>query len=173
MALIQCSECKKKISENAETCPNCGNIITYRMVYEYKDKQRRMMKKSLIFLAISVALLLFVSLIFSGDDTKTNSTTPSENIATTTSTQETPVVEIVRNSSWDSSVSQVRVWLKENLNDPKSLEFIEWSKVVKNGNGSFKVRVKYRAKNSFGGYIVNNQVITLDASGNVINFKDF
>ena len=27
MALIKCSECLKEISENAKTCPHCGNPI--------------------------------------------------------------------------------------------------------------------------------------------------
>lgn len=28
MALINCKECNKKISENAKTCPHCGNPNT-------------------------------------------------------------------------------------------------------------------------------------------------
>ena len=61
------------------------------------------------------------------------------------------------NSSWDAAVAPVVSWLKSNLKDPKSLEFIEWSPVTKinlDGEYYWAVRVKYRAKNSFGGYVV-------------------
>ena len=76
--------------------------------------------------------------------------------------------EVVYNSEWDGSVRQVKSYLKNNLKDPGSYEGIEWSPVVKNGDGTFKVRHKYRAKNSFGGYVVEEQIFTLDSEGNVI-----
>ena len=40
MALIQCSECGKQISSNAESCPHCGNPIQKKHTdissYEHK-----------------------------------------------------------------------------------------------------------------------------------------
>ena len=27
MALVKCTDCGKEVSENAETCPNCGNPV--------------------------------------------------------------------------------------------------------------------------------------------------
>ena len=45
---------------------------------------------------------------------------------------------------------------------------IEWGNVVPGADGGFVVRVKYRAKNSFGGYVIEDQVFSLDAQGNVI-----
>ena len=77
-------------------------------------------------------------------------------------------VEIVRNSGWDGSVLQVKRFLKGNVKDPSSLEFIEWSPVRKTTDGRFLVRVRYRARNSFGGYVVENNVFLLSATGNVI-----
>lgn len=79
--------------------------------------------------------------------------------------------EIVHNLSWDGSVLQVESWLKQNLKDPDSFEAIEWSKVIKNENGYF-VRCKYRAKNSFGGYAVENKLFMLNSSGEVITVTD-
>lgn len=32
MALIKCSECGKEVSENAASCPNCGNPISNKQV---------------------------------------------------------------------------------------------------------------------------------------------
>lgn len=75
--------------------------------------------------------------------------------------------EVVYNSSWDGSVRQVEKYLKKNLKDPDSYQSIEWSPVVKNNDGTFMVRHKYRAKNSFGGYVVEEKIFMLDSSGNV------
>jgi hypothetical protein len=75
--------------------------------------------------------------------------------------------ETVYNSSYDGSVYQVERYLERNLKDPDSFEAIEWSSVVKRADGGFMVRCKYRAKNSFGGYVVENQAFILDSTGNV------
>lgn len=77
----------------------------------------------------------------------------------------------VENSSWDGSVRQVEKYLKNSLKDPKSYESIEWSEVQKDGS-NYKVRHKYRAKNSFGGYVVSNQIFVLNRQGEVINVID-
>ncbi len=74
----------------------------------------------------------------------------------------------VENSSWDGSASQVKNWVTANVKDPDSLQFIEWSPVLPQANGEFMVRVKYRAKNSFGGYVVEEQLFFLSSSGNIL-----
>lgn len=82
--------------------------------------------------------------------------------------------EIVYNSSWDASVKQVDKWLRDNLNDPKSLEIVEWSKVVKTEDGSgYLVRCKYRAKNSFGAMVLENKIFALDKDGVVTYSEDW
>jgi hypothetical protein len=78
----------------------------------------------------------------------------------------------VQNSSFDASVEQVERYLKNHLKDPRSYQAIEWSSVTKRDDGSYYVRHKYRAKNSFGGYVVNEQLFYLDAKGNVTSVKD-
>ena len=79
----------------------------------------------------------------------------------------------VKNSPWDSSVYQVKQWYKKNLKDPDSVQYIEWSPVIKMPNGSYAVRVKYRARNSFNGYVVQEDVCGLNALGNVISCVDY
>lgn len=76
----------------------------------------------------------------------------------------------VQNSSWDGSVRHVEVYLKNTLKDPKSYESIEWSKVIETETG-YVVWHKYRAKNSFGGYVIENQKFYLDFKGNVIKVE--
>lgn len=81
----------------------------------------------------------------------------------------------VKNNYLDSSVHQVESYLRNYLNDPKSYEGIEWSKVNEtknNDNYKYWVRHKFRAKNSLGGYVIENKIFYLDKNGNVINEID-
>lgn len=71
----------------------------------------------------------------------------------------------VENSPWDGSVHAVERYLKADfLKDPDSFQAIEWGKVVK-GCGTYAVALKYRARNSFGGYVVETRIFSLDADG--------
>ena len=72
----------------------------------------------------------------------------------------------VQNSAWDGSVWQAKKYIKSQLKDPDSYESIEWSNVVKNDNG-YCVRHKFRAKNSFGAYTVEEYIIYLNEKGTV------
>ena len=158
MALTQCPECKKNISENADSCPHCGNPVDKEKILAFKEKQKQTNKKIWIFVAISVAFFSIVMLIPSGGSSSNKSTTSRETVT---------------NSSLDASVYQVKSWLNSNLKDPDSIEYIEWSEVQKTGTGNYKVRVKYRAKNSLGGYAVENKIFTLSSSGSITNVDDY
>jgi hypothetical protein len=83
--------------------------------------------------------------------------------------------EAVAKSAWDGSVRQVETYLKRNLKDPGSFDAIEWSAVEKIDlpTHKYQVRCKYRAKNSFGAYVISNQIFYLDKDGNVVNARDF
>lgn len=72
----------------------------------------------------------------------------------------------VKNSD-NGSVWQVEEYLKRNLKDPDSYESIEWGTVTRNDNG-YLVRHKYRAKNSFGGYVIESINFQLNTQGNVV-----
>ena len=64
-----------------------------------------------------------------------------------------------KNSEWDGRVDPVVEYLRNNLNDYDSSEFVEWSPVTKlevKGEPFWVVRLKLRAKNAFGGYILKN-----------------
>ncbi len=83
--------------------------------------------------------------------------------------------EIVRNSPYDNSVHQVESYLGRTLLDPDSFEPISWSKVQKMENSDFGykfvVRLKYRAKNSFNGYVEESKLFYLNENGKVVNVK--
>jgi len=63
------------------------------------------------------------------------------------------------NSEYDGRVDAVVEYLKNTLNDYDSSEFVEWSKVTKvqvKGEPFRAVRLKLRAKNAFGAYLLKN-----------------
>lgn len=75
-------------------------------------------------------------------------------------------------SSRDGAVYVVKRYLEQKVKDPKSLEFIEWSPValLKLPDGeAWGVRVKYRAKNSFGGYVVETGLVAI-RNDQIVNF---
>ena len=74
----------------------------------------------------------------------------------------------VTNSPWDGSVGVVERYLKASvLKDPDSFQAVEWSRIVK-GCGDYAVRLKYRARNSFGGYVVETRDFVISADGVVV-----
>ncbi len=86
--------------------------------------------------------------------------------------KDTTPIEVVMNSPWDGSVSQVENYIKSHINDPDSYQSITWYNVIKKGNGNFIVNHKYRAKNVFGGYIVKIQKFILNHNGVVLEVQD-
>lgn len=159
MALKKCKECGKEISTKAIKCPHCGAPV------------RRQFKLGCgSFILILIALGFMMSL-FDSDPVKEGS---SDKKASSTSIQSKPR-ETVSNSAWDGSVRQVERYLKDNLVDPGSFDDIEWSAVQKVDLPTHKyfVRCKYRAKNSFGGYVISNQIFYLDSQGNVVNVMNY
>jgi len=76
----------------------------------------------------------------------------------------------VRNSPYDNSVYQVEQYLKSVLKDPDSYQPISWGNVQEFSDG-YTVRHTYRAKNSFGGYVVESKTFMLDNSGSVIGVR--
>lgn len=76
----------------------------------------------------------------------------------------------VGNDEYNGSVKQVVTYLKENLNDPRSYESISWSKVMHKDN-YYLVRHKYRAKNSLGGYVIENKLFYIDLYGKIYKIE--
>lgn len=70
-------------------------------------------------------------------------------------------------SAWDGSIRPVKDFIEKNLPDRKSFEAIEWSKVLQSGPGECVVRLKFRAKNGFGGYVIENMLFSFDRTGRV------
>ena len=170
--LIQCPKCEAVSDEAKSICPSCG--VVYEKLFnpspsvaaaqqaarplpvgEQQAAQAPSPKsgdqQKLGCGTIAVVLVLVFMWLGRDADSPANSAPK----------------EVVYNSPLDGAVYQVERYLEKNLKDPDSFDAIEWSSVVKRADGGFMVRCKYRAKNSFGGYVIENQAFMLDAKGNV------
>jgi hypothetical protein len=75
------------------------------------------------------------------------------------------------NAGWNGKVYCVDHYLKRTLNDYDSAEYLEWSPVTRmdvKGEPYWVVRLKLRAKNSFGAFIVKD-VVFLIRQNEVVN----
>jgi len=147
-------------------CPSCG-IIYAKYTPKPKSARRPAITQKEVFefwakAGMSVVAVLFIGYaIFSVTFTRPEPTRHAPSAARVET-------KAVYNSPWDGSVRQVERYLKASLKDPGSFSAIEWSPVVEGTGGGFTVRCKFRAKNSLGGFVVENHLFNLDSSGNVI-----
>lgn len=69
MALISCPECKKKFSDTAAACPNCGYTLTPEKIADIRKKEQQAQKVGAIGCLSAVAILVSLYLVgsFSSD----------------------------------------------------------------------------------------------------------
>lgn len=75
------------------------------------------------------------------------------------------------NSPYDGRVEAADAYLRSHLNDYDSSEYVEWSKVIKTTFGSeeyWAVKLKLRAKNAFGAYLLKDVIFYMQ-KGEVVN----
>jgi len=72
-------------------------------------------------------------------------------------------------SSWDGSHNNLKKWVKNNMNDPKSFEHVETTYTDK--GDYLLVYMKYRGKNSFGAKVLQTVIGTVDLNGNIHSVK--
>lgn len=73
----------------------------------------------------------------------------------------------------DGSVLWVERYLKQHyLKDPDSYQSIDWGRVQKTDDGKLQVRHKFRARNSFGGYVVDDMIFTFSEQGNIYTVQN-
>lgn len=112
-----------------------------------KNEERRYLNTKIKILAI-VLFGIFFTLISSNSEKKKEKYKP-----------------IINN--WNNLSYVVSDFLKENLKDPSSLEIIEASKVYEKDsdpdseNKKYYQKTTYRAKNSFGGYVIETKTFII------------
>lgn len=87
MALIRCKECGKKVSDQAEQCPNCGFSIIQSVIYN-NNKANNSKKTIKYFLLIGVIIFIAGLLKTNNENTKTSSTTSNNSISLTQNNKE-------------------------------------------------------------------------------------
>lgn len=66
-------------------------------------------------------------------------------------------------SGWDGSHTGVVRWVKNNLKDPDSYKHKETRITPALKDGKHILVMEYRAKNSFGGYVINSVMASVDS----------
>lgn len=162
MALITCPECKKKISDITDSCPNCGYKLTLEKVAEIKKKEQQVQKGCGIgcLAVIVIFAILYMIGSFSSDSQKTKTKIPK--------TQgEIRKEQIEKNfSAWDGSHFGLTALIKKTMNNPDSYKHVEtvyWDK-----GDHLVVKTTFRGTNVFGGVVTNWVMAKVDLNGNVI-----
>lgn len=160
--MTKCEACEATISEAAVTCPKCGHPM------KKQPKQNKSSSSGCLVIVLALVILGVV-----GSQLPSTGTGSGKKTATTTeakaplSPEEKRKQQIKRQfSAWDGAHINLEMLIEENLKDPDSYQHIE-TRYRDNGD-SILVTTKYRAKNSFGGYVVNTVVATYDLEGNLL-----
>ena len=164
---IQCSNCGINLTideglKNEEyiKCLSCGCIVQNTIYMQNKKKkERRQWTSALIFLAIIIVIISSIGEQSSFSGSYNNTENYGNN----------------KGPSQTEAMAGVRVYLKLHyLKDPDSYEGISWEAfgIYNKDNNTYFALHKYRAKNSYGGYVVEEKLFVLDSDGNVIKVVD-
>lgn len=167
----------RKVQEPAEDerkifCPKCGNVLQIpdslrntpilncpiccfdfsNPLYEHnnelpknsKEEKKKNTPKKIFFIVATIILFIFI---------KGNT-------------------DLTSNRNSDSHrKGLIRYYLKnEYLKDPESYQAIDWS-TTQSGDKTY-VTHKYRAKNSFGGYVIEEKTFIFDSDGQLLNIAN-
>jgi predicted nucleic-acid-binding Zn-ribbon protein len=159
---IYCSKCGTRNFADDKICGVCKSKLSSATNSQDKNQSTPKISGCAWIIIISLAVLGYTT--FFGEDNKKSSASK----------------ERIFNSEWDASVQQVEEYLKNSyLKDPDSYKSISWSEVFKLndtkqvGFASYQVRHKYSAKNSFGGYVIEEKLFKLDYQGNILDVQDY
>jgi hypothetical protein len=141
-------------------CLSCGCIIQNPIyIQNKKNKERRQW--------IAVLIFLVVVIIFNISSREYSTSSKGNNRIENYGSNKGP--------SQTKAMAGVRVYLKRHyLKDPDSYEGISWEAfgIYNKDNNTYFALHKYRAKNSYGGYVVEEKLFVLDSDGNVIKVVD-
>ena len=114
-------------------------------------------------IATVVIILLICLVYFKGDE-------PQKPKSKELQQQELTAGERPYDFDGSITIAEVKIYLRNNLKDPDSLDLIESWPVFFN-DGQWHQRVRYRAKNSFGGFRVEEKIFSVE-HGRVVNVTD-
>lgn len=134
-------------------CLTCGHIFKNPVhEFERKSAERTKWKWPIIFVTVVLALFLLVEIGENGSGFNNQSTL-----------------------SETKAMAGVRIYLKYNyLKDPDSYKSMKWGPagIYNKENNTYFMMHKFRAKNSYGGYVIEEWLFVLNADGEVIQMKN-
>lgn len=71
-------------------------------------------------------------------------------------------------SAWDGSCIPLVKAVKQDMNDPKSFEFVKVESMIENENGNLIVAMSFRGKNAYGGIVLQGVWCELTPDGKII-----
>lgn len=151
MALIKCPECKKKISSKVKACPHCGSPIKQKFIFSTR----------IILLGVLFILIAYIKICTNDLDNKPN--IPQEKSEELKKLEST-FGEKPKPSIYDGSIKIVKDYITTIAKDPDSVKYEKWSDISYHDTDGWIVKVKYRGKNSFGGYVINCNSFTIKFS---------
>jgi hypothetical protein len=132
MTMITCEECKKEISDQAESCPHCGMV--------------RPKKPSGCFVVVlAVIIFAVISAVYRSN------TAPDVPAKTPFQIEQEAATE----RTFQAVVAVLQA-IKKSAREPDS---IAWSEIIANNSGTV-ICVDYRGKNGFGG-VSSEQVVVV------------
>lgn len=151
MALVKCKECGQKVSSKAPSCPHCG-----------ASRKRKNYGCGTLILVLVLGGMAMSYMV----PTET-SHTKSKDAAAPLTKEQKRIKQIEDGfSPFNGSHTQLTRYIRKTLKDPDSYEHIET--VYIDEQEHLIVRTKYRAKNSFGGYVVESVTAKADINGDLI-----
>jgi hypothetical protein len=160
MAFVNCSSCQSRVDKEAPNCPRCFSPI-----------QQAKASLAPIVLFPLFALAAMAAIYWGLDRPGDSQPSTSSLTASVEQRQAEARKEAIKKafSPWDGSHRAMTAEIKRRLKDPGSYEHIN-TKYIDNGN-TISVITTYRAKNSFGGYVVNIVAGEASTSGELLSFE--
>lgn len=159
-----CPNCKLNLTvpddlkkEEYVKCLSCGYVFENPFYMQRKKSKEGLQRKTLL---IFVGIILALSFVpWHREDSSKSYGSKIENHVNR------------KGPSQTEAMAGVRVYLKRYyLKDPDSYQGISWEAfgIYNQENNTYFALHKYRSKNSFGGYVVEEQLFVLDSNGKVI-----
>lgn len=174
MAMIRCGECGNPVSNIAPTCPNCGAPVSRAAKKAARKGNKEIGCFGSIF--IIVVVVIIAAKIVGGGSPATRNPGPGAGPGTGSASSapaKPKTAEEIRQekierqfSAWDGAHLKLERSVEDSLKDPDSYEHIETRYGIKGDR--LTVVMTFRAKNSFGGYVVQQAKGVYDIEGNTL-----
>lgn len=135
MALIECPECNKQISKEAEACPSCGHPMKKRrpVIVERESSGRT---SGCAWIALLAIVMAVIASVFSDDE------------------RPLPTAEELDQAARKDAIYTCEQFAKKRMLDPDAAQFDRQpaERVMVEGD-AFTLLLVGRGKNAFGGYV--------------------